>query len=341
MDKCEIFMPGRLCLLGEHSDWASEYKDLNSTIREGAAIVLGLNRGLYFEAMKSDKYKYKCNHLNLDIEWIHNEASVDSKEHSGNYVLKSFDVMKKYYNVGGASIECVKVDLPIKKGLASSASICMAVVRVFNNLYDLGLDIHQEMSLAYEAERNAGSMCGKLDQICGYGNRLLALTFMNHGLHVQPIENKTKLRILLVDLNGYKDTSKILYDLNQPYLNFDIEEHHGIYRALGDTNQMIVESAKVAIHQGDLKKLGEIMYQAQEVFDLNIAKYSLVNLKAPKMHELLEDEALRSFIYGAKGVGSHGDGSMQLLLKETTDENEIVSFIHDKYGYESFVISIE
>jgi hypothetical protein len=31
----EIFVPGRLCVLGEHSDWAGEYRDINGAISYG------------------------------------------------------------------------------------------------------------------------------------------------------------------------------------------------------------------------------------------------------------------------------------------------------------------
>lgn len=31
----EIFVPGRLCILGEHSDWAAEYRTANPSISFG------------------------------------------------------------------------------------------------------------------------------------------------------------------------------------------------------------------------------------------------------------------------------------------------------------------
>ena len=34
-DGVEVFVPGRLCILGEHSDWAAEYRDINPTISYG------------------------------------------------------------------------------------------------------------------------------------------------------------------------------------------------------------------------------------------------------------------------------------------------------------------
>ena len=35
----KLFVPGRLCLFGEHSDWASLHRVMNSAIVPGHAIV--------------------------------------------------------------------------------------------------------------------------------------------------------------------------------------------------------------------------------------------------------------------------------------------------------------
>ena len=43
----EIFVPGRLCLFGEHSDWAAEYRRANSELCKGFTIIVGTNQGLY------------------------------------------------------------------------------------------------------------------------------------------------------------------------------------------------------------------------------------------------------------------------------------------------------
>ena len=39
----EIFVPGRLCLFGEHSDWASEYRKYNKNIEKGYTLVATIN----------------------------------------------------------------------------------------------------------------------------------------------------------------------------------------------------------------------------------------------------------------------------------------------------------
>jgi len=33
--KVDVFIPGRLCILGEHSDWAGEYRSTNFEVPYG------------------------------------------------------------------------------------------------------------------------------------------------------------------------------------------------------------------------------------------------------------------------------------------------------------------
>lgn len=48
-------MPGRLCILGEHSDWAAEYRDRNSSLPLGHTLVCATNEGLYARVHSIDK----------------------------------------------------------------------------------------------------------------------------------------------------------------------------------------------------------------------------------------------------------------------------------------------
>ena len=47
MPDLELFVPGRICLMGEHSDWAGNYRRFNKDIVPGACLVSGTNQGLY------------------------------------------------------------------------------------------------------------------------------------------------------------------------------------------------------------------------------------------------------------------------------------------------------
>ena len=51
-----LFVPGRLCLFGEHSDWAGMYRTVNSEIVMGQAVVTGIEQGIYATVERCDRF---------------------------------------------------------------------------------------------------------------------------------------------------------------------------------------------------------------------------------------------------------------------------------------------
>ena len=45
----KLFVPGRICLFGEHSDWAGAHRRTNAELGKGYTILCGTNQGLYAE----------------------------------------------------------------------------------------------------------------------------------------------------------------------------------------------------------------------------------------------------------------------------------------------------
>ena len=58
---------------------------------------------------------------------------------------------------GGLYIENYKTTLPMKKGLSSSAAVCVLVVQCFEAVYGCSMDISEVMELAFEGEMRTSS----------------------------------------------------------------------------------------------------------------------------------------------------------------------------------------
>lgn len=59
------------------------------------------------------------------------------------------------------SLPCLRrTTLPLKKGLSSSAALCVLVARAFNRAYGLRLTTRGEMQYAYDGERMTPSQVG-------------------------------------------------------------------------------------------------------------------------------------------------------------------------------------
>ena len=153
----DLFVPGRLCLFGEHSDWAGKYRSMNSNIMPGMALVTGIEQGIYATAEKAPNFRITSEVSEIKSEWIDFEARMDYCELRNvarsdsffSYCAGVASYMLEWYKVGGVHIHLTKMDLPMKSGLSSSAAICVLVCRAFNMLYHLNLSTMGEMNIAY------------------------------------------------------------------------------------------------------------------------------------------------------------------------------------------------
>ena len=342
----EIFMPGRLCIFGEHSDWASSYQKLNNQIEDGSVIVTGIEQGIFARASKEenkiilitkidDKNIYE-KRINLNIDLLAKQLKYND---FFSYALGTILYIVKKYNVKGIKLNCYKVTLPIKKGLASSAAICMLVTRAFNKLYNLNLSIEEEMEIAYQGEHLAHSQCGKMDQICGFGQKVVNIRFSNSNTEIKEIKVKKDIFMLFADLRGNKKTRKILSDLNSsyPYAKDYIDE--GVQTALGKINLNIVNKAIYYINNGEIEKLGQLMTESQVIFDKYVAIKSN-ELRGEKLHEILGDSNVKKLALGGKGVGSQGDGSIQFIVRDKVKQKELKEYLENKYSLEVFYLTI-
>lgn len=336
-DWLNLFVPGRLCLFGEHSDWAGAYLQFRET--PGYCIAVGTNQGIYARVRQQENQlivrsilpnnQQQSLSLPLESEQLLAEAK---KGNFWSYVAGTFYEVWQNYPIKGLEIDCYHMDLPLKKGLSSSAAICVLVAKACNEIYNLDLTKQQEMELAYRGETLTPSHCGRMDQICAFGQIPTFLTFDGEELEIEPISLNSSFHYLIVDLQGQKDTVTILRDLNAQFCVQKGEFTQGIRRALGSLNQGITAQAKQALIAGNAEKLGELMREAQEIFDRLIAPASPRELQAPKLHHLLNYSPIQNLILGGKGVGSQGDGTAQLLTRSAEARTLTQSIIEKDLG---------
>ena len=100
----EIFMGGRLCLLGEHSDWASNYQEVNDRIINGCALAIGLSQGITATVNKvQDEFVIEMpNNFNelLSIAFTEENLSKEIKDNSFfAYACGAALLIKEKYNM--------------------------------------------------------------------------------------------------------------------------------------------------------------------------------------------------------------------------------------------------
>ena len=341
-----LFVSGRLCLFGEHSDWAGLYNRTNAEVEPGLAIVTGIEQGIYGFVERADTFRFRA--LKPDgthDEWIEWPMSVKqlkaTAEEGGyySYVAGVAAFMLEYYDVGGLSVDITKVTLPIKKGLSSSAAICVLVARGFNLTYDLQMSVRGEMEAAYRGEIMTPSRCGRLDQACAFGQKPMLMRFASENIDVERLAVGKDLHWVFADLNGEKDTKKILSSMNACYPFAQDEQARKVQEALGPDNRRIVEAVIEAMGRGDAEEIGKLMDESQRIFDEKIAGVCPSEFNSPLLHAVMQDPKVRELSLGVKGVGSHGDGMVQMICADTEKQNALCEYLKEQ-GMEAYVFTI-
>ena len=344
----KLFVPGRLCLFGEHSDWAGHYRTMNADILPGAAIVTGIEQGIYAEVEKSSLFEVQSTAPEIEGQWQDFACRMDEQElkriaKSGSFFCYCAGVasyMLEWYKVGGVRIKLTSMTLPMKSGLSSSAAICVLVARAFNLLYNLNLNTLGEMNIAYVGELRTSSRCGRLDQACAFGVKPNLMTFDGDEVEVRSLNVKKPLYWVFADLCGEKDTVKILRDLNRGYPFASDEKEEREHQALGQLNQDIIDRAVEYMAKGEVEKLGQLMTEAEDQFNSHVAPMSPQELEAPKLRKVLADPQLLPLVYGGKGVGSHGDGSVQFLARDPDCQQQVIDYLNQQ-GMRAYPLTIK
>jgi UTP-glucose-1-phosphate uridylyltransferase/mevalonate kinase len=336
----KIFVPGRICLFGEHSDWAGGYRRINAAIEKGYTLICGTNQGIHAEvephptalvltSTTPDGETIGPREIPLELNALLEEAQ------GGGFFSYAAGVAYQVltnYRVRGLSIRSTRMDLPMKKGLSSSAAICVLTARAFNRVYDLRLTIRGEMELAYQGEITTPSRCGRMDQGCAFGDRAVVMEFDGDRIDTTEIRPARDLHFVIVDLKAKKDTLAILKHLNRCYPFAESAVERGVQELLGPVNTRVVHEAIAALTAGDAERLGGLMNEAQSLFDRYAIPVSPEQLSAPVLHRVLHHAPLAAHVWGGKGVGSQGDGTAQLVARSAADQQAAIEILERDLG---------
>ena len=344
----KLFVPGRICLFGEHSDWAARYRLNNSELEKGYTLIASTNQGVYAEVNPhptrlilkttlSDGTRHGPYSLPMEREALLAEAE---KGGFFSYAAGVAYQILTNYRVQGLEIDNYLTDLPVKKGLSSSAAISVLVARAFNRTYDLKMTTRGEMEYAYRGEITTPSRCGRMDQGCAY-QRPILMTFDGDRVDVTELSVPENMYFVIVDLGAGKDTLLILSQLNHCYPFAENELEKNVQHYLGPLSAQITQAAYEALSDGDAELVGKLMNRAQTEFDKHLIPACPSQLTAPVLHKVLNYEPIQPYIWGGKGVGSQGDGSAQFIVKDEESQARVIEIIEQDLQMSCLKLVIE
>ncbi len=343
-----LFVPGRICLFGEHSDWAGGYRRINAEIEKGYTLICGTNQGIHADvephptalvlsSTTSDGALVGPQEIPLEPRALLEEAR------RGGFFSYAAGVAYQvltHYRVRGLVIRNDRTDLPIKKGLSSSAAISVLTARAFNRVYDLRLTVRGEMELAYQGEITTPSRCGRMDQGCAFGDRAVLMEFDGDRLETSEVRPARELHFVIVDLKAKKDTVEILKRLSRSYPFAEGERERAVQQLLGPHNRRLVHEATAALRAGDAERLGALMREAQQAFDRDAAPVCPDELRAPVLHRVLAHPSVQPHVWGGKGVGSQGDGAAQFVARSAADQKAAVEMLERELGVSCLTLTL-
>ena len=156
------FAPGRINLIGEHTDY-----------NDGLVMPIALRLGVTVHALARDDTSVR---LTTDAAVAPREGSYElgAESRDGTWLDRAKGITailaREGVRIGGVDAD-VQSDLPVGAGLGSSAAFAIALLRAVSKLFDLALDDAAIARIAHAAESEfAGARAGMLDQLASvYG----------------------------------------------------------------------------------------------------------------------------------------------------------------------------
>lgn len=344
----EVFSaPGRVNLIGEHTDY-----------NDGYVLPMAIDRRTRVAgAMRDDKI-VRCRSTAFDGEVIF-ELNADLKPEKdwGNHVRGiAACLLRDRFELRGADI-LIDSDIPLGAGLSSSAALEVAGGYALLKLAGQPVDLVDLALAAQRAEQEfTGTQCGIMDQYIaclGVRGHALLIDCRTLEYRAMPIGNaQEEARVVICNsmirhdltdgaynrrraeceegvrrLSGHIPDIKALRDV-------DIEDFDHYAGSLPEVvrrrcNHVITENARTleaarALEAGDLRLFGQLMYASHESLKHDY------EVSCPELDFLVDTAARIDGVIGARMTGG-GFGGCTVNLVETGRVEDFVAEITERY----------
>ncbi|MFW2347763.1 MAG: galactokinase [Wenyingzhuangia sp.] len=323
-----VFSPGRINLIGEHTDYNQGYVF-------PAAIDLGIAVGI--QKSKENQSRVLAHDLN-EFLVFDTQRALEPIKNGGwkNYVLGVFiELQKKKIKI--PAIDMVfGGNVPGGAGLSSSAAIENGVVYAINQLFQLNLSKEEMVFISQRAEQNSvGVNCGIMDQYASmFGEKNQAILLdCEHMISRKISLNLLDYEFLLINSNvkhnlaenEYNDrrmtceeVAKKLKVTSLRNATIPLLEKMKSELSLGDYEKAIyvlqenerVLNAEKALLNNDLSALGKLLYASHEGLK------DLYKVSCDELDFLVEMAKKNPNVLGARMMGG-GFGGCTLNLVKT------------------------
>jgi galactokinase len=327
-----ICAPGRINLIGEHTDY-----------NEGYVLPIAIDRYTNMLVSKNDDGKIRL----FDLKYkekeefdLKNIKQTQQKKWSNYQRGITKVLLDAGYKIGGMDV-IIFSEVPEAAGLSSSASIEIATLLSFKELYGLEIKPLEMIELARKAENDfVGVQCGIMDQFASLlskeGNALFIdcrnlksqyVPLLIQGYSFLVCNSMVKRKLAESSYNKRRKECKEAVEILQKYLpkitslrGFSINDfkkcksyfsaklkrrvEHVVYE-----NERVKQAVKV-LKKGDAKAFGELMYQSHKSLK------ELYEVSTEELNLLVEIGKDEPGVLGARLTGAGFGGCVIYLVKD-------------------------
>jgi len=203
-------------------------------------------------------------------------------------------------------------DLVCASGFGASAASCVSLARALNDEFNLGFDDEEINEIGYEGEKGSHGTPSGIDNTAStYGGLVWYVRDLGGG---PPTFEKLKLKdsgFLTIAATGITaSTTKVVSDVRAKK-----DENPEWFDSIADEYKKLVQDARTALLQFDMKRAGELMNRNHELLQN-------LTVSCKELDELVEIARSEGAL-GSKVTGTGRGGNMIALAPDKETQNRI------------------
>lgn len=335
MQSITVKAPGRINLIGEHTDYNGGFV-MPAAIQKAATVHIELREDREIHLFAEDLQE----EFQLSLDTI-TKANMSW----ANYIIGVIAQFQKIFTLPTGFTIRLKSDVPIGAGLSSSAAIESSVAFALNELFSFGLDKMQLTKMAQKAEHEyAGVQCGIMDQFASmFGKKdkviLLDCDSMDYQYYPLVLE---EYDIVLLDTQIKHALASSEYNIRRKECEQGIAQIQQKYPAVKSLRDATTEMLEECVNQKSMpivynrckyvieeiertqaaaKDLQENRLKAfgQKMFVTHYGLSALYEVSCPELDFLVKAVEADDNVIGARMMGGgFGGCTINLIKKEAT-----------------------
>jgi len=340
-----VFSPGRINLIGEHTDY-----------NKGFVFPAAIDKGIVTAISKSNSDKSTIVALNTNDKFEFSIKDIVPLNNGSwqNYILGVVsEIQRTGKQIQGFNL-IFNGDIPIGAGLSSSAALENSVVYALNKLFNLEITKNEMIVISQKAEHNfVGVKCGIMDQYASmFGKKDTAILLDCNTLEATSVSHKLQeYSILLINTNVKHSLAESAYNERRKScekvaskLGFkslrevSIKNLQSIKDSLSESDYqkalyVIQENNRVlrafeAIKQNNIAGLGELL------FDSHKGLRNQYEVSCDELDYLVDFSKKSNAVIGARMMGG-GFGGCTINLVQTRNledfKKEIIKTYYNRF----------